>query len=158
MIVTHDIFAETNPAFCASVLANFCDAHFSVKGNLPSMIIAYAVLPVVLSNDLASTFLHCNKNTGLLMWLHRNPIVLTDLAKRINGTLSISTNAIRFGCIMNILKLDSDGFLSCAGYVAPKYKVDNDTISSYKRARLLGNWFAKAGSSRTIVEALGVWL
>ena len=152
----HDIHAETNPAFCAAVLARFCEAHRLPYERSPALLTAYLVLPIALSEDLATTFEGCNKNTGLLVWLERSPRVLADLAVRVNGTLQITTNAVRFGCITGILRLDAECLTDLPDVKVPASVMAGPSSSACKRARLLGSWFAGAGSARAVMEAMGV--
>lgn len=156
MMVAHDIYAETNPAFCAAVLADFCEAHHKLGEQTPALVVVYAVLPIALSEDLAATFDETNKSTGLLVWLHRSPSVLTGLAKRVNATLPVTTDAIQFGCMAQLLRLNPDGSLSSMNKKLPKTSADGVLDLAFKRARLLGSWFAGTGSARAVMEALGV--
>lgn len=156
MIAAHDIYAETNPAFCAAVLADFCQAHYALDEQAAAMIVVYAVLPIALSEDLAATFHGTNKSTGLLVWLHRSPKVLTGLAERVNATLPVTTDAIRFGCMAQLLQLNRDGSLSSMNKKLPKASVHGSPDLAFKRARMLGSWFAGTGSARAVMEALGV--
>lgn len=156
MNVAHDVYAEINPAFCAVVLADFCEAHYKQGRKAPALVTAYAVLPITLSEELADTFDGTNKNTGLLVWLYRNPTLLTGLSVRINDTLQVTTDAIRFGCTARILRLNHDGSLLSMHKKFPKSLNDGTPNRVFKRAALLGNWFAGTGSARAVIEALGV--
>ncbi len=75
MIVTHDVYSETNPAFCTYALAAFTAAFITVNEYGPELPVAYLSLPVALSGDVADSFKGTNKNTGLLEWLERNPYI-----------------------------------------------------------------------------------
>jgi hypothetical protein len=156
MILAYDVFADTNPAFCAAVLACFCDAHIGFNGLRPTLPVAYLVLPIVLSEELAASFEKSNKKTGLLVWLERSPGVLDGLSNRVNSTLQITTDAVRFGCISGILHLGDDGCLISTGIKNPSPAITSSVSNAFKRARLLGSWFASAGSARTIMEAMVV--
>jgi hypothetical protein len=158
MRAAHDIHAETNPAYCATVLAHFCEAYRQqqVQGHAPAAAVVYLLLPLVLSEDLASTFDGCNKNTGLLVWLDRSPRVLTSLSQRVNTTLTVSTEAIRFGCIAGMLRLNREGEIESSDRKVPAVVSGGVAGAALKRARLLGIWFAGAGSARAVIEALGV--
>lgn len=155
-MAAHDIAAETNPALCAAVLREFSRWHFSVKETWPGLTKAYVALPLALSEELAPTFTSTNMNTGLLVWVTRSPQVLSGLAQRINGSLEITTNAIRFGAIHRLFDLDEDSRL-CAPAPPLKGAVLTGPMQAvFKRARLLGIWLASAGSERTVLETLGV--
>ncbi|QIE89750.1 three component ABC system middle component [Pseudomonas nitroreducens] len=160
MRAAHDIHAEINPAYCAMVLAHFCEAYrqHQVQGYGPAAAVAYLVLPLVLSEDLAVAFDGCNKNTGLLVWLDRSPRVLMELSQRVNTTLTVSTEAIRFGCIAGMLRLSHLGEIESLDRKVPAAVSGGIAAGALKRARLLGIWFAGAGSARAVMEALGVSL
>ena len=111
MTTARDVFAETNPAFCCVVFAQFCLAYQQVQlaERPPTAALIYLVLPIAISEDLAPTFEGCNKDTGLAVWLSRNPKVVADLAKKVNLTLEITTAAVRFGCVTGTLCLTGYG-------------------------------------------------
>ncbi|MCW3481047.1 DUF6521 family protein [Neisseriaceae bacterium JH1-16] len=156
MTIAHDIFIETNPAFCAAVLAKFCDAHIGYNRIKPILPVSYLILPIALSEDLAMTFEKRTKDTGLLVWLERSPKILDNFAKRVNDTLQITTDAVRFGCMSGILELNGDGYLASAGLNISPSILNGANSGAFKRGRLLGNWFAAAGSARAVMEAMGV--
>ncbi|MCC8403326.1 DUF6521 family protein [Paraburkholderia sp. MMS20-SJTN17] len=156
MELAYDIYADTNPAFCAAVLAEFCASHSKTIGVPPSLIVAYPVLPIAMSEDLAATFAHTNHSTGLMSWLHRSPRIREDFAKRVNRTLQITTTAVRFGCHIEMLRLDNEGLLSGDLKRVPTYEKTSGISEILSRARLLGRWMAAAGSARVIMEGFGV--
>ncbi|PXX43218.1 three component ABC system middle component [Undibacterium pigrum] len=156
MILAHDMFAETNPAFCAVVLAAFCKSYQSLNDQAPTLLLAYPVLPIVMSNDLTDTFAGTNKSTGMLEWIHRNPQILIGIAKRVNATLPLTTDAIQFGCLIQLLKVNNDGSISSTNKSIPKAAIQSSIESNLKKARLIGSWFAGIGSARAVMEALGV--
>lgn len=157
MIAARDVFAETNPAFCGAVLAQFCLAYQATRpGVSPAAALVYLVVPLSISGDLASTFDGCNRETGFTLWMGRNPEVSVDLAKKVNSTLEITTAAIRFGCIAGIFRLTPDGGVESTRKTLPAAVTTGVAGSALKRARLLGIWMAGMGSPRSVLEALGV--
>ncbi|MFG0639858.1 three component ABC system middle component [Delftia sp. WSY_22] len=157
MIAARDIFAETNPAFCGAVLAQFCSAYQAARhGACPAAALVYLVVPLVISEDLATTFDGCNRETGFTLWMSRNPNVSVDLAKKVNSTLQITTTAIRFGCIAGIFKLTTNGDVESFRKTLPAAVTTGVAGAALKRARLLGIWMAGMGSPRSVLEALGV--
>jgi hypothetical protein len=157
MIAARDVFAETNPAFCGAVIAQFCSAYQVTRLGLPpAAALAYLVVPLAISEDLAPTFDGCNKETGFTLWMGRNPKVSVDLAKKVNSTLEITTATIRFGCITGIFMLTPDGGIESAQKMLPAAVTSGVAGAALKRARLLGIWMAGMGSPRAVLEALGV--
>ncbi len=80
MNLAHDIYSETNPAFCAHALVAFTTAFLSVNDKGPEIPAVYLALPVAMAGDLSRTFYGTNKNTGLLEWLERHPQVQIGIA------------------------------------------------------------------------------
>lgn len=155
MITTHDMYAETNPAFCAHILAIFCSSYEKGSQGAPEVPLCYLALPLVLSEDLSPTFLQTNGQTGLSVWLERNPQVKVGLAERINTTLQFSTAAVRFGCVVGLLKLTEQGQL-VRGHLKPPKPSGSSIAEAEVRAKRLGQWFGSAGSARAVMSSLGV--
>jgi hypothetical protein len=157
--IAHDIFAETNPAFCAAALVGFTKGYMSERFECPQTPLAYLALPVALSGELAGTFEGTNKNTGLLEWLERSPKVQIALAERINASLEIVSEALRFGCFARVLVI-GEGARLCLGdrkvKVAAFNALGGEPKQTIKCARRLGQWFATAGSTRSIFDAMGL--
>jgi hypothetical protein len=159
MTTAHDIYSETNPAFCAYALAAFTKTYLSINANGPEVPIAYLSLPVALSGDLGRAFLGTNKNTGLLEWLERSPQVQIGLAERTNRSIDIVTEAIRFGCFTRVLKFEEGARLGIGDRKIKTNAVKalhEEPAQVLKRAERLGYWFAMAGSTRAVFDIMGL--
>jgi ABC-three component (ABC-3C) system Middle Component 3 len=159
MSVAHDVYSETNPAFCTYALVAFTTAYLSVNDHGPEVPMAYIALPIALSGDLGDAFDGTNKNTGLLEWLRRCPQVQVGLAERVNASMNMVTEAIRFGCFTRVLVLDERARLQLGGQKLKKSAVNALSDASgraIKRAERLGYWFAMAGSTRTTFDIMGL--
>jgi len=159
MIVAHDIYSETNAAFCAYALLAFTTAFLSSNEDGPEVPLTYLALPIALAGDLGHTFDGTNKNTGLLEWLNRRPQVQIGLADLINASMDIVTEAIRFGCFSRVLVVNSGARLGIGAKKVKKSAIadlSEAPAGSIKRAERLGFWFASAGSTRTIFDMMGL--
>lgn len=158
MMISRDVLAETNPAFCCVVFAQFCLAYQKAQKarSAPAAALMYLVVPIAISEDLAYSFEGCNIDTGLSVWLNRSPQVVAELAKKVNLTLDITTAAIRFGCVTGTLRLTYDGDLESSLEKIPVSVTGSVVRPALKRARLFGAWAATMGSPRAVLEALGV--
>lgn len=159
MRVSHDVFSEVNPAFCTCALLKFTQAFLTVNEHGPELLVAYLSLPIALSGDLEHSFDGTNKNTGLLEWLERNPHVQVGLTERVNGSMGIVTDAIRFGCFCRLLELDELARLRPGQRNVkkiPTKTLGENPAQALKHAERLGYWFATAGSTRTIFEMMGL--
>lgn len=158
MTTARDVFAETNPAFCCVVFAQFCLAYQQAQQveRAPAAALIYLIVPIAISEDLASTFEGCNIDTGLSVWLNRSPKVVAELARKVNLTLEITTASIRFGCVTGTLRLTDNGDLESSLKKIPACVTGSVAGAALKRARLFGAWAAAMGSPRAVLEALGV--
>jgi len=159
MIVAHDVYSETNPAFCAYAIVAFTAAFIAVNNHGPELPVVYLSLPVALSGDLGHSFEGTNKNTGLLEWLERNPCIQIGLTDRLNGSMSIVTEAIRFGCFSRVLAVNKGVRLILGARKIKKTAVKGlreETAQMLKHAERLGYWFAAAGSSKTVFYMMGL--
>jgi hypothetical protein len=159
MNFAHDVYAETNPALYASVLASFAKAYESVQPEGPELPVAYLFAPVALSGDLAPAFGGTNKNTGLLEWLERSPGVRVGLAERVNASMEFVTAGLRFGCFASALELGADGRMRTGARglkASATARLDDYVIQALKRAERLGFWCAMAGSTRNVFDVMGL--
>jgi hypothetical protein len=159
MTVSHDVFSETNPAFCTYALVAFTTAYLSVNQEGPEAPLVYLALPLALSGDFTDAFRGTNKNTGLLEWLERNPHVQLGLAIRVNATMDIVTEAIRFACFTLVVDLNKSARLRLGPGRLKKSatsKLSEETARAIKHAERLGYWFAMTGSTRAVFDTMGM--
>lgn len=155
----YDVYAETNPAFCAAALVEFTKAYMSDRPEGPETPVVYLALPVALSGELATAFDKTNKNTGLLEWLERSPQVQVGLAERVNASLDIVTDAIRCGCFMRVLAIGVGARLKLGSQKLKPSAISalgDEPGQAIKRAGRLGHWFAAAGSTRSVFDIMGL--
>ncbi len=158
-MIAHDVYSETNPAFCACALVAFTRAFITVNVSGPELPTVYLSLPVALSGDLGGSFAGTNRNTGLLEWLGRNPEVQIGLAARLNASLDIVTESIRFGCFARALRLDENARLLPGDRKWKKSAItalSAEPAEVIKRAERLGYWFGMAGSTRSVFDMMGL--
>lgn len=104
-----DFFADTNPAFCSIVMFQFCQGYNQEsKEHIDFPLILFPI-PIILSGELEKTFNNTQINTGFFTWVSRNPELLINLSSRIEGTLSLTRQALEYGVTYCILDITSEG-------------------------------------------------
>jgi hypothetical protein len=153
--VSIDVFAETNPAFCALILFKFCQGYYNeTKEGVPFPLVLLP-LPIILSNDLSKSFEHTIATTGFFRWIEKNPEILIDLSKRINDSSEFIKPAIEFGLYKKIIQVDNSGFLTpIKSSINNRKKPELDYL--FKYAERLGNWIGQVNSTKTIYNHLGI--
>ena len=159
MNATHDVYSETNPAFCVYILTTFTTAYLLTRGDGPQIPSIYIALPISLSGDLKDTFAGTNRKTGLSEWIERSPQVQIGLAERVNNSMGIVTEALRFGCFTGTLKIVQEARLQLGDrklQKGPIKTLSGESSQVIKRAERLGFWFAAVGSTRTLFDIVGL--
>ena len=160
-MIAHDLYAETNPAFGAYLLVSFVRGFLEANPAGPELPVAYVALPLAISGDLSTTFDHTNRNTGLHEWLERSPQIEMNLADRLNSLVGFATGAVRLGCFSHAVTLTDDARLLIGARTLKKdlaTRTSSDLARSVRYADRLGYWFAKAGSTKTIYDMMGLTL
>jgi len=149
-----------NPAFCAIILVEFAKEYHKAKGQACPYALLFCALPLSLHGKtrraLPSTTL-----TSLYSWRERNPEVLVGFAERARSLRPVVQEAVRFGVDRTALEFISNGDLMIGAKplaVGKKFEdgLTDDARECLATARLLGRWFAKAGTTSTIMAAWGV--
>lgn len=154
-----DIYAETNPAFCALTLGAFCESFQKCDKRGADFPLVYIALPICLSTELADSFQGTNKSTGFLTWLERSPKVLSGFPERVGGSLSVTTEAIRFGAVFRIIELtESSRIIYKSDGLKKKIKLEpeNRAHDAIRRAGRFGHWLGEMKSTQVIFNMLGV--
>ncbi|WP_425487317.1 three component ABC system middle component [Methylocystis heyeri] len=99
-----------------------------------------------------------NRNTGLPVWLDRNPGILVDLASRVDASLGLVTEGLRFGCFCQVLRWQGAHILR--GPVTIKKvtsaRSGEAVAGAMKRAERMGYWLAAVGSQRAVLNMMGL--
>jgi hypothetical protein len=152
-----DAFAVSNPAFCAIVLANFCNG-FERSGQLAEFPLIFLPLPIVLSATNRESFKGTNASTGFYAWTDRNPELLAGLPGEVKAVRSIARDALLLGFTANLLKLDQDGrvgsFLKLSTTKTKELGKENE--KALKFAERLGVWMGEVGSAHAVFYGLGI--
>lgn len=153
-----DTYAATNPAFCSLLLYSFIDGYRSTNASgLPFPLILLPV-PVVLTSDIAEAFKSTNVKTGLLSWIARNPEITVGMRERLQATSESSKQALLFGVRYRLFSVVETGriFLQPDSLAKAIPATGNSyIIDAFKLAKRFGAWIGEAGTTETILIALG---
>ncbi len=158
-MISVDTFAVTNPAFSSLVIRAFVEGY--VAGDPEGSLLPLILLPIplVLTEETASTFAQTSSSTGLIPWLGRYPEVTVKLGDRIRNTANVSRQALLFGIRQRVLTvlpsgrviLDSEGLRK-----KPSFPTRSEVGKATSFAKRLGIWCGQVQSVETILISLGV--
>lgn len=143
-----------NPAFCCAVLSATV-SNYSQQDNLGMPFpLAFIVLPVILHKRTRNT-LPYNTRTSLAAWLEEKPYARIQFYERAISLKPFVREAILFGVTNDWLVIESGRLKS--KLADSKFKnflqhMDGEARECVLRARLVGKWFAAAGSAETVLS------
>ncbi|WP_242917367.1 three component ABC system middle component [Pontibacter liquoris] len=151
-----DIFAATNPIFCAVVLHYFLKGHHEAKEKGIDFPLMFLPVPILLSQDIMSTMVQTNKKTTFLNWIVANPIIRIGIGDRITNTTAITKSAIRFGLNNQLITITEDGKFLPNGEISDS-KAKQLGIQNYTTiAQRFGSWIGNLDSPEAVFFALGI--
>jgi len=157
--ISIDVFAATNPALGSLVLRQFLDGFCSIRTEGADFAILYLPLPILLPEELASTFDGTNRKTGFMAWISRSPIVPARLPHRLYLTTDFSRIAMEFGVRHGVIQLAPTGKFRPTAiglFKKPTLPASNSVGKTFNLARRLGGWIAEIPAVATVYFSLGL--
>lgn len=160
--VALDIYALTNPAFWSLALTKFVAGYQRSTREKTAAGCPYPLLflpmPLVYSREALGRFDGTNRNTGLLTWLERHPIVRATAADEIRAAKPYTQRALTFALAHGAL-VTPDGWSygpsSASRWRKAPWPVKSDPRGAVLQAcHRLGQWCSVTDNA-TIFIALG---
>lgn len=149
-----DIFAETNPALCSLIIFHFCLGYEKTNTLGTPFPLIIIVLPIVLSNDLSSSFDNTSIRTGFFGWIEKTPSIILNISDRINDSNEFIKPAIEYGLFKNIFAINGKGNLKTVQKSIKNKKYNFSHL--FKHAERLGSWMGEVNSVKTIYNHLAI--
>lgn len=146
-----------NPAFCGEVLRR-CIAKYQAESARPfPHALLFLVLPIVLHRKTRES-MPINTRKQMHAWIMENQEIKIGFAERAKNLIQITREAVAFLLQIGSLRINKQGFL-----IIPTYRPRNisgqnagEIHDCYKKAEMVGQWFARTGSPATIYIVWGV--
>ena len=149
-----DIFAETNPALCSLIIFHFCLGYEKTNTLGTPFPLIIIVLPIILSNDLSSSFDNTSVRTGFFGWIEKTPSIILNISDRINDSNEFIKPAIEYGLFKNIFAINEKGNLKTVQKSIKNKKYNFSHL--FKHAERLGSWMGEVNSVKTIYNHLAI--
>lgn len=147
-----------NPAFCCVALASSVAEYASVdRVGMPYPLV-YLVLAAALHKP-TRIWLPRTTRTTLGAWLQEHADARVGFAERVIALKPYCREAILFGALRNWLTMTDEGRLLAGDVGAVERAVrvlDGEARECTRAARLVGRWFARAGTPQTVMAYWGV--
>ena len=90
------------------------------------------------------------------VWLQDHQNVRIGFAERAKNIVPVTKEAIAFLLQMNAIAVDDRAGVRLTRYVARNVPVSQEITDCYKKADIVGRWFARAGAPAAIYTMWGV--
>lgn len=143
-----------NPAFCCSILSASVSNYTQQDSRGMPFSLAFIVMPVILHKRTRAA-LPINTRTSLAAWLEEKPIMRVQFYERAISLKPFVSEAILFGLVHNWLTIDAGRLKSNLPDMRFKnslQSLEGEARECVMRARLVGRWFAAAGSAETVMS------
>jgi hypothetical protein len=149
-----------NPAFCGALISEFANEFYKARKRGPHFLLAFCALPIALHPDTRRS-LPYSIRTSMYSWIEQNPKVSVGFAQRAYNLVPYVQEAIRFalthrGIDINELAeftIGDNRVLFSRRFAQDLTPETNDVIHA---TRLVGRWFAAAGSAAVILSSWGL--
>lgn len=157
-MISLDVYARTNPAFCSLVLHSFVRGYVACDQDGVAYPLMFLPLPIVLSDSRSNSFTGTNKTTGFWEWVSRNPQLTVGFTEAIERTAQYTREALLFGVKYRFLEVTEAGRFIVDDQALrkrAKFPASDDRGRALSLAERLGQWMGPIGSTESVFFALG---
>jgi len=144
-----------NPAFTALLVTETVIGHNSDL-DVPLL---YIALPLVLQREIRRA-LPRDVRTSLPIWVHEHPDLVLMLPSLARIVRPFTSDAILFAANEGLLVISGDYSVRATGLPAPAAALPEDRFGEIgdcvNRARFIGRWLGRAGSTANVFSLLGM--
>ncbi|EEM01730.1 hypothetical protein bmyco0002_59650 [Bacillus pseudomycoides] len=146
-----------NPAFVGRLIRIFVQAYYNEKKEAVPYELLFIFLPLVLQKYYRDTLPSTTK-TQMHIWLQNNPELKLDFANKNRDLIPHVRETLIFLVHRNVLNITSEGQIKLGYKGLKRKKVVNtsEVKACMNKAKFIGRWFAKAGSTTTIFAIWGI--
>lgn len=142
-----------NPAFCGAVIWASVRAYETETARPMPFPLAFLILPIVLHKKTRQKI---SRRLPMHARLEKNQFLKIGFGGRAKQLGPIAREAIAFLLQVDAIAISADGGLLTTHNLRLR-DISNDEVSDcYRKARILGMWFASAGTISTIFAMWGV--
>lgn len=148
-----------NPAFCGALISLAVAEYVESEPRGLPYSLSPIILPVVL-HKRTRELLPRSVRTSLASWLDESPSVRLGLVERVRALVPYSREAVLFAGSHRALRFVNGGRLATGPSSISTTKYERTTTDEaracLRSARLIGRWFAAAGSEHTVLLLWGI--
>jgi hypothetical protein len=148
-----------NPGFFSLLFWHAATGHMAEGGVGLPFVTTFLVPPIVLHRETRES-LPRKVTTSLPVWLDDNQLVRARLAERAHTLVPYTKDGLMFGGMRGFLRVSANAVSAEQGWKrkinAELRRSSAEVRSCAERAEFIGRWFARTGSSTTVMAFMGV--
>ncbi len=147
-----------NPSFCGEIIRRCIKKYETINPAGFPYSLLFLILPIVL-HRLTRESISSNQRSQLHVWLQNNQYVRVGFAERAKQLVPITKESIAFLLQLNSIIIDGQANIKGNNYKSTIQANSNEAVEvldCYKKAEIVGRWFAKAGTPTNIYIMWGV--
>lgn len=147
-----------NPSFCGEIVRRCIKKYETINSMGFPYPLLFFILPIVL-HRLTRESISPRQRSQLHVWLQNNQYVRVGFAERAKHLVSITKESVAFLLQLNSIIVDDKANIKVNNY-NPTDQAKSieaaEVLDCYKKAEIVGRWFAKAGTPTNIYIMWGV--
>ena len=144
-----------NPAFCGELIRRSIKTYNAAVPNQFSYPLVFLVLPIVLHSKTRES-ISPNTREQMHVWLQSHQDVHIGFVERARDLVPITRETITFLLQVGAIAINDRAGLRLAPYVPRTVPFNLEITDCYRKAEIIGRWFARAGSPSAIYTMWGV--
>jgi hypothetical protein len=148
-------FIELNPAFCGELIRRLVKAHNSFADHQIPFPLIFLALPIVLHRRTRES-ISANTREQMHVWLQSHQDARIGFAERARELVPVTREAMAFLLQHGAIAVDNRAGLRLTRYISRNVPASEEISDCYRKAEILGRWFARAGSPAAIYTMWGV--
>jgi hypothetical protein len=146
-----------NPAFCGEIIRRAVKAYESIKPLGFPYPLVFLLLPVVLHRNTRETILP-RQRSQFHVWIQNNQHVKIGFAERAKQLVPVTKEAITFLLQLKAVSIDDEANIKASNYHSKNRlsSASSEILDCYKKAEIVGRWFAKTGTTTNVYIMWGV--
>jgi hypothetical protein len=146
-----------NPAFCGEVLRCSIQKYNEFAPQTFPYSLSFLVLPIVLHRQTRES-ISLAKREQLHTWMQEHQDVRIGFAERARRLVPFTKEALTFLLQVGKIIVDDTSGLKLARRASRRLdsEGENEALDCFRKAEIVGRWFARAGNPANIYTMLGV--
>jgi Family of unknown function (DUF6521) len=145
-----------NPAFCGAILLRAISEYQRTSQEFFPYALTFLVLPIILHKNTREQIAPQTR-VQLHAWIQQHQDVRVGFADRASQLVPITNESIMFLLQLNQLSIDQRGrFEAHTQRQTLRVPTSEEIDDCYRKARIVGRWFARAGVSENVFAMWGV--